>query len=120
MMALPYIEPRFERIFAKGGYGYGSERNTRRSNEKKNLPKLGQTVRSKKYGTLWRVIETKENWQTIPDDPAIGGYRMAPGIYITYWRIKEGEIPGTGKVMGYTYTLHDYTFEANWEIVEEE
>lgn len=86
----------------------------------KKLPRLGQTVRSKKYGTLWRVMSTKELWQNISDDPVTGEYRMVPAIYITYWRIKEGEIPGTGKVMGYTYTLHDYTFEANWEIVEKE
>jgi len=26
----------------------------------KKLPRVGQTVRSKKYGTLWRVIEKKE------------------------------------------------------------
>ena len=28
----------------------------------KNLPKVGQTVRSKKYGTLWRVMEKREVW----------------------------------------------------------
>jgi hypothetical protein len=28
-------------------------------------------------------------------------------------------LPGIGKMMGYAYTLHDSTFEKNWEIVEE-
>lgn len=42
---------------------------------------------------------------------------MVPAIYISYWRIKEGVRPGVGKIMGYTYTLYDNTFEANWETV---
>jgi hypothetical protein len=28
----------------------------------KRLPRVGQTVQSKKHGTLWRVIEKKEVW----------------------------------------------------------
>ena len=40
--------------------------------KKKKLPKLGQTVRSKKYGTLWRVMGTNELWQNISDDPTTG------------------------------------------------
>ena len=28
----------------------------------KGLPEVGQTVRSKKYGTVWRVLEKKEVW----------------------------------------------------------
>ena len=31
----------------------------------KKLPSVGQTVRSKKFGTLWRVMEKKEVWQNI-------------------------------------------------------
>lgn len=85
--------------------------------EKKGLPHVGQTVRSKKYGTLWRVMEKREVWENIADDPKTGEPRMVPAIYISYWRIKEGVRPGVGKIMGYTYTLYDNTFEANWETV---
>ena len=78
------------------------------------LPKVGQTVRSKKYGTLWRVIEKKEIWQHTHDK-----LHLIPAIYLCYWKTKEGELPGIGTMMGFAYTLHDNTFKANWEIVEE-
>ena len=35
----------------------------------KNLPNVGQIVRSKKYGTLWRVMEKREVWQHTAHDP---------------------------------------------------
>jgi len=85
---------------------------------RKHLPRVGQTVRSKKYGTLWRVIEKKEVWQNTSDDPETGKPRLMPAIYLTYWKIKKGELQGIGKMLGYSYTLHDNTFEANWEYVE--
>jgi len=85
---------------------------------RKHLPRVGQTVRSKKYGTLWRVIEKKEVWQNTSDDPETDKPRLIPAIYLTYWKIKKGELQGIGKMLGYSYTLHDNTFEANWEYVE--
>ena len=84
----------------------------------KHIPRVGQTVRSRKYGTLWRVIEKKEIYQNTSDDPETGDFRLMPAIYLTYWRIKEGERQGIGRMLGYTYTLHGNTFEANWEHVE--
>lgn len=86
---------------------------------RKGLPRVGQTVRSKKYGTLWRVMEKREVWRNIADDPVTGEYRMIPCIYLNYWRVTEGESPGSGKTMGFLYTLYDESFEKNWEIVEE-
>jgi hypothetical protein len=84
----------------------------------KNLPRVGQTVRSKQYGTLWRVLEKREVWQSIEDDPETGTPRMLPAIYLSFWRVREGVMPGIGKMLGYAYTLHDTTFESNWEIVK--
>ena len=84
----------------------------------KKLPRVGQTVRSKQYGTLWRVLEKREVWQTIEDDPETGTPRMLPAIYLSFWRVREGVMPGIGKMLGYAYTLHDTTFESNWDIVE--
>lgn len=81
----------------------------------KKLPNVGQTVRSKKHGTLWRVMEKREIWQNIEGDPQT---RMLPPIYLAYWKVQKGVLPGIGKMFGYAYTLHDNTFEANWEIVE--
>lgn len=84
----------------------------------KGLPRVGQTVRSKKYGTLWRVIEKREVWQTIADDPKTGEPRMIPAIFLAYWKLQEEGTPGTGKIMGFTYTLYDNTFSLHWEVVD--
>ena len=85
----------------------------------KKLPRVGQTVRSKKYGTLWRVIEKNEIWQSTFDDPETGNPRLVPAIQLTYWRVRKGVLPGIGKMLGYAYTLHDNTFEANWKLIRE-
>jgi solute carrier family 9B (sodium/hydrogen exchanger), member 1/2 len=85
----------------------------------KNLPRVGETVRSKRHGTLWRVMEKREVWANAADDPKTGNPRLLPAIYLCYWKIKEGVMPGIGKMMGYAYTLHDTTFETNWEIVND-
>jgi hypothetical protein len=84
----------------------------------KKLPRVGDTVRSKKYGTLWRVLEKREVWQNTSDDPETGDPRTIPAIYLAYWKIRPGVLPGIGKMMGFAYTLHDNTFETNWEILE--
>jgi hypothetical protein len=84
----------------------------------KALPRVGQTVRSRKFKTLWRVMEKREIWRTIPDDPKTGEPRLVPAIYLTYWRINPAEMPGIGKMLGYAYTLYDNTFETNWEVAE--
>jgi hypothetical protein len=80
----------------------------------KKLPNVGQIVRNKKYGTHWRVMEKREIWQNIEEDPQTS---MVPAIYLAYWKVQTGVLPGIGKMLGYAYTLHDNTFEANWEIV---
>jgi len=83
------------------------------------IPRVGQTVRSKKYGTLWRVIEKKKIWLNTSDDPQMGKPRLIPAIQTTYWQVREGVKQGIGKMMGYAYTLHDNTFQADWEFIHE-
>jgi hypothetical protein len=83
----------------------------------KELPRVGQTVRNKTYGTLWRVLEKKETWHTIEPDPQSGETRMVPAIYLAFWKIQEGTRPGVGKMMGFEYTLYDSSFSLNWDIV---
>ena len=85
----------------------------------KKLPHVGQTVRSKKYGTIWRVMEKREVWQHTSHDPRSGEGGLVPAIYLAYWKVQKGVLPGIGKMFGYAYTLHDTTFETNWEIVKE-
>jgi hypothetical protein len=111
-------QPEGERILGEGGHPMQAlhEEVLRQ----KKLPDVGQTVRSKKYGTLWRVMEKREVWQDIADDPETGDPRLVPAIYLAYWRIRKGVRPGIGKMLGYAYTLYDNTFESNWDIVGEE
>jgi len=80
------------------------------------LPRVGDTVRSKKYGTLRQVIEKKEAWLKTRDDPETGDYRAIPAIYLRYWRVQEGKPSGFGKMLGYACSLHDNTFDANGEM----
>lgn len=85
--------------------------------KEKGLPNPGQMVRSKKYGTLWRVMEKREIWRNIDPDPQTGETRMVPAIYLSYWKVQEETRPGVGKMMGFEYTLYDNTFSLNWDIV---
>jgi hypothetical protein len=85
----------------------------------KGLPSVGQTVRSKKFGTVWRVLEKKEIWRNIDPDPQTNEPRMVPAIYLLFWRVQDGVPPGVGKMMGFEYTLYDNTFKLNWNIVKE-
>ncbi len=85
--------------------------------QEKKLPSVGQTVRSKRYGTIWRVMEKKEVWQNIEfPDPKTNEPRMVPAIYLSYWKVHEGVMPGVGKMMGFLYTLYDNSFEDNWTV----
>ena len=85
--------------------------------KEEGLPAVGQTVRSKKYSTLWRVMEKKEIWHNVDPDPKTGDPRMVPAIYLMFWKVQEENRPGVGKMMGFEYTLYDNTFSLNWDIV---
>jgi hypothetical protein len=86
--------------------------------KEKGLPSVGQTVRSKSYGTLWRVMEKKEVWHNVDPDPKTNEPRMVPAVYLMFWKVQEGERPGVGRMMGFEYTLYDNTFALNWDIVK--
>lgn len=85
----------------------------------KKLPSVGQIVRNKMYSTLWRVMEKREIWQHTAYDPQSGEGALLPAIYLAYWKIQKGVMPGIGKMIGYAYALHDDTFESNWDVVED-
>jgi hypothetical protein len=84
---------------------------------KKGLPHVGQMVRNKKYGTIWRVMEKREIWRNIDPDPQTGEPRMVPCIYLRYWKVEEGNPPGVGNMLGYEYTLYDNTLNLNWDVL---
>jgi len=83
----------------------------------KKLPSVNQCVRSKKHNTIWRVIGKKELWLNASDDPKGIECRSTPAVYLYYLRVKGGS-PGIFKMLGFTYTLQENTFEANWEVID--
>lgn len=85
--------------------------------DKRSCPELGRRSAVKNMARFGELLK-KKVWQNTSDDPETGNPRLMPAIYLTYWKIQKGERQGIGKMLGYSYTMHDNTFEANWEYVE--
>lgn len=86
---------------------------------KLGLPHVGARVRSKRFGTVWKVIEERETWiekprlpGNIQESPA-----LLPAISIRYWRQDTSTGPATGRTMSYRYSQFDPSFGDHWEIV---
>jgi NhaP-type Na+/H+ or K+/H+ antiporter len=80
------------------------------------LPRVGERVRSKRHGTIWKIIEEKEVW--VDGEENLRGEReLIPAIYLRYWRPKADRKPGTGKTIEYRYSVIDSSFHAHWEII---
>jgi NhaP-type Na+/H+ or K+/H+ antiporter len=84
--------------------------------EKLQLPRVGERIRSKRYGTIWKIIEEKEVWLKTPGAEWKGPEPM-PAIYLRFWQPESSSSPGTGKTMEYRYSFVDTSFHANWEIL---
>jgi NhaP-type Na+/H+ or K+/H+ antiporter len=84
--------------------------------EKLQLPRVGERVRNKTYGTMWKIIEEKEVWLEVAGAEGLEPGPM-PAIYLRYWKPDSGSAPGTGKTMEYRYSYLDSSFHANWEIM---
>ncbi len=84
--------------------------------EKLQLPRVGERTRSKKHGTIWKIIEEKEVWLEMESkegqEPA-----PVPAIYLRFWKPESARSPGRGKTMEYRYSFIDTSFHANWEII---
>ena len=82
------------------------------------LPRVGQRVRHKGSGTVWKVIEESEVWVQKP--PRDGEpVQTVPGIYLRFWKPRADLPAGKGKTMSHRYTPEDYSFWHHWEILEE-
>jgi len=104
-------------VYLRGGH-HGCVYGVRVSSSTEKVAQGRQTVKNKKHGTLWRIMAKSEAWQPIGDNPETNQPRMVPAMYLSFWRVQEGVLPGVGKMMGFLYTLYDNTFEVNWTIVE--
>lgn len=83
------------------------------------LPRVGQRVRSKRYGTVWKVIEEKEIWikELGPSGAGCQNRKLVPAVNLRYWLENESPGPGRGKTMSYRYSQEGLSFSDNWEIL---
>lgn len=87
--------------------------------EKMGLPHVGERVRSKQFGTIWKVIEQKEGWLEEPADPdkPQDAPRQLPAICLRYWYENSNKGPGTGKTFSCRYSQKGTSFMDHWEIL---
>jgi solute carrier family 9B (sodium/hydrogen exchanger), member 1/2 len=81
------------------------------------LPRVGQRVRHKRTGAVWKVIEEMEIW--VPN-PAGAGVTtdQVPALALRFWKVDARLARGRGKTLRHSYTPGDHTFERYWEILE--
>ena len=87
--------------------------------KKKKLPDVGQLVRSKKFNTLWRIVEKREIWQHTANFLESAEDALVPAIFLGFSKFQKGVWPGCEEMIGYTYALYDGTFESNWDVVKD-
>ncbi len=81
------------------------------------LPRVGQRVRHKKSGTVWKVIEESEVWVQPPGEGAAA--HPVPAIFLRFWKPRPDLPAGKGKTLAHRYTPDDQSFGHHWEIMEE-
>ena len=100
-------------------YGEQSPYRFKGLREKLALPHVGERVRCKITGAVWKVIEQKEVWleEPIAADASKNVSNPLPAIYLRYWQEKENSKEGKGKTLSYYYTQKDPSFQDHWEIL---
>jgi hypothetical protein len=83
--------------------------------EKLALPRVGENVRSRRHGTVWKVIEEKEVWVDPPATAAAG--TPVPALYLRFWKEEGGRRAGTGRTLTHRYSQSDASFNEHWEIL---
>ncbi len=80
---------------------------------------MGERVRSKVSGTIWKVIEQKEVWLEDGAKPGSSqdALNLLPAIYLRYWKESENTGTGKGKTLSHNYTQKDPSFDDHWEIL---
>lgn len=100
-------------------YGELSTYRFKELREKLALPHVGERVRSKVSGSIWKVIEQKEVWLKDParSGSSEGSSGVLPAIYLRYWKENNDTGAGKGKTLSYHYTQKDESFQDHWEIL---
>jgi NhaP-type Na+/H+ or K+/H+ antiporter len=99
-----------ERVLAEGRR---PSRRFRDLRERLGLPRVGQRVRSKAGGGVWKVIEEREAWQETQEP----GGTPEPVVHLRLWRPGGGRPPGTGPTRTESFTSRGPVFQAGWEIL---
>jgi len=81
--------------------------------ENLKLPRVGEKVRNKRHGTVWKVIEEREVWMPGTGE---GAPSLVPALALRFWKVNDR--PGRGKTRTHQYTPGDHSFEYYWEILE--
>jgi NhaP-type Na+/H+ or K+/H+ antiporter len=101
--------------------GTRSEYSFKGLRQRLGLPHVGESVQSKQFGTVWKVIEQKEIWIEESVKPGDSGKlepsTLIPAIYLRYWHEATSQGPGRGKTMSYRYIPDDPSFTEHWEVL---
>jgi NhaP-type Na+/H+ or K+/H+ antiporter len=81
--------------------------------ERLGLPHVGERVRSRQDGTVWKVIEEKETWR----DTERPGQSTVPTIALRLWSLQGDQPPGKGPTRSLSFTAEHPPFDRFWEIV---
>jgi len=81
--------------------------------ERLGLPHVGERLRSKADGSMWKVIEEKEKWinhEALVEQPI-------PVIALRIWRLRKNQAPGIGPTRVISFTPNHSNFGDAWEII---
>ena len=78
---------------------------------KLELPRVGERVRRRRDGTLWKVIEERESWIEGPGGEAV------PAIELRLWNEQKSTSQGKGDTQYITFTPSSQPFATDWEII---
>jgi NhaP-type Na+/H+ or K+/H+ antiporter len=81
------------------------------------LPRVGERVRHKRHGTVWKVIEEKELWLRQPGEAGVAA-ELVPALALRFWKVRDDQSRGQGKTMRHRYIPGDHSFDLYWEILE--
>lgn len=98
------------------------ERSTYRFRElrdKLGLPRVGERLRDKLTGNIWKVIEEKEFWihEGGPAEETAFSERVSPAIQLRFWEEDSSKRPGTGKTISCHFSQKGAPFRDRWEIL---
>lgn len=90
-------------------HGDRSSYNFKELRAKLELPHVGERLRNKRSGIVWKVIEEREVWQEAPIP--------MPVIEFRFWHEKSTKGPGTGKTIICRYNQTSPVFHEQWEVL---